>query len=455
MSRSLTLSFLLLGAASCSAADPALDDGADGPAISDVAAVAVSPRNVRLSWHVAGDAELTIERALGDEPFAVVAIRPAARGRWLDLGLTPERSYRYRLRACHLGSCSEPVTTEAVATAASQLPGLDVKLPAADDSDDLIVLSVLRFSLAPVTEGHAAVLDRQGHVMWEYTPAEENWVTEVQPLPDHTLAVGLGLNMVQLDLDLTPVWQPTFTSAEHDFDRMQDGRTILLAFETFESSPGTSVLGDMVRIINRDPERIDWEWRGRDHIPLTDVNAADFQVSPWGLGHDWTHFNSVTFDEPASTIYVNVRNLDRLYAVAYPSGDVRWTMGQGGDFGAGLWFHSHDPEFLEPGHMLVFDNGLWRPGSPPNFSRVIEVEYDPLARTAAIVWEYRETPDFFAFAMGSVQTQPSGNILVATGTEGRVLELTRAKEKTLELAFANPYCVYKAVAVPRSFFTEW
>ena len=452
----VTTCLLLLGAVSCGASESAVGDAGQGPALASVAAVAVSPRNVRLSWEVASDAEVTIERARGDEPFAVVAIRPGSNGRWLDLGLTPESDYRYRLSGCHAGRCGAAVTTQATSTPASALPAFDVRQPADDASDDLILFSMGPATLDLLARGHAAAIDRQGNVLWEYTPTEDgDRVTELEPLPDHTLALGVGAYLVQLDLDLTPVWQPTFTTAHHDFDRLPDGRMLILGFDSFETSPGYKVLGDTVCIISRDRQSIDWEWRARDHIPLTDVNPTDFQLEMWDLGHDWTHFNSVAFDEPASTIYVNVRNLDRVYAVAYPSGDVRWIMGKGGDFGAGLWSHSHSPEFPAPGRMLMFDNGLWRPGPSPYFSRVIEVQYDPAARTAAIVWQYRESPDFFAFALGSAQEQASGNILVATGTDGRVFEVTRAKDKVLELAVAKPFSVYRAVAVPRAFFTQW
>jgi hypothetical protein len=102
---------------------------------------------------------------------------------------------------------------------------------------------------------------------------------------------------------------------------------------------------------------------------------------------------------------------------------------------------------------MIMDNGLRRPD--PKFSRAIEVEFDPDAKTAEVVWEYRETPDFYSFALGSAQKQDNGNVLIVDGTNGRLLEVTPDKRKVWELKVETYYWIYKAVTVPREFFTEW
>jgi hypothetical protein len=128
-------------------------------------------------------------------------------------------------------------------------------------------------------------------------------------------------------------------------------------------------------------------------------------------------------------------------------------MGEGGDFGAGLWSHPHDPQFLEPGRLLMFDNGFRRPGNE-EYSRIIEIEYDPVAGTSEVVWEYRETPDFYDFAQGACHQEESGNVFVTDSLNGRVFEVTRDKRVVWELEVQARW-IYKAITVPRTFFTEW
>lgn len=297
-----------------------------------------------------------------------------------------------------------------------------------------------------------AAVDRDGRIMWEYATYEWGPITEVQPLDDGTIATGQYQHLVQIDLDGTELYRWTETSAKHDIDRLPDGRWAFLFFDAFESEPGYTRLGDGVILLNQAGTAVEWEWRARDHIPWDDVNEADLDNIEMGLGHDWTHANAITFDDAGTKVLVNIRNLNRIYKIDVATKETDWIMGDGGDFGAGLWDHCHDPQFLDDNHVLIFDNGLQR---EPSFSRVIEVEFDAEDKTAEIVWEYRETPDFYSFALGSAQLQDSGNILVTDGINGRVLEVTRDKQKVWEVLIEKYYWSYKAVSVPRSFFTEW
>jgi hypothetical protein len=198
-----------------------------------------------------------------------------------------------------------------------------------------------------------------------------------------------------------------------------------------------------------------WTWRARDHISRDDRELVDWNNIMFNVGHDWTHANALTFNEETNEIFVNVRNLNRIYCLSYPSGDVRWILGDGGDFGEGLFAHSHDPLFLSNDRFLVFDNGALRPNATEDYSRIIEVQFDPVKRHAEIVWEYREEPDFYAFAQGAIGVQQNGNIFVADGINRRLFEITREKEKVWELQLPEDVWTYKAITVPRAVFETW
>ena len=420
--------------------------------LGNVELEAVSPRNIRITWDAMPDAEIVIAREGGGGGFKEVARKDGNHQRFLDLGLEPETSYRYELTVCRPDGCEDPYRTSAAVTPESFFPPVEVTVPASGTDDDYVVFGAYRLAAEIYKEGHMAAVDRSGHIMWEYATYEWGPLTEVQPLSDGTIATGQYMYLVQIDLDGTELYRWTETTAKHDIDRLPDGRWGFLFFDAFETEPGYTMLGDGVILLNQEGSAVQWEWRARDHIPLTDVNEMDLQSQEMGLGHDWTHGNAITFNDEGTKVLVNIRNLNRIYQLDVATSETDWIMGDGGDFGEGLWSHCHDPQFLDDNHVLMFDNGLRR---EPEYSRVIEVEFDPQEKTAEIVWEYRETPDFYAFALGSAQLQDSGNTLVTDGVNGRLLEVTRDKEKVWELLIKKYYWTYKAVSMPSSIFTEW
>lgn len=138
-----------------------------------------------------------------------------------------------------------------------------------------------------------------------------------------------------------------------------------------------------------------------DHISTDDY--CPWHIEPLGLDvrdyYDWTHSNTVVYREEESAVYLNSRHLDRFVKIDYPSGEILWSMGRGGDFGEGLFSHAHDPQFLENGNLLLFDNGNHR--LPIEYSRAIEIAYDPDLSWAEIVWAWPTEPLFFDSAMGN------------------------------------------------------
>ena len=56
---------------------------------------------------------------------------------------------------------------------------------------------------------------------------------------------------------------------------------------------------------------------------------------------------------------------------------------------------------------------------------------------ARVVWEYRETPDFFSNWGGDADRLPNGNTLITDTANGRILEVTPEGEKVWELILSN------------------
>ena len=418
---------------------------------------AVSAHNIRIRWTPEASGELRIERALENGDFSEVAARPANRGRFLDLALEPITSYRYRLSHCSGDICGPPQLLGTISTPPTRLKPFKIEVPADGTDDDIVLFGVATLDPDLLDTARMAAVDREGKVVWEYDRADPLIapVTEVQLLDDGTLATGHNASFIRLDLDGTELYRYEGNTAHHDIDPISGGGFIFLTFDVFADQPGDPILGDGIEIVGPGNQFPWWSWRARDHIPRTDHDPIDWDTVLFGIGRDWTHANALTFDEAAGKIYLNVRNLNRLYCIDYPSGDVLWVMGDGGDFGEGLWSHSHDPTFVADNRFLVFDNGTQRPGTDLEYTRIIEVEFDAEAKRADIVWEYRESPDFFAFAQGAVSVQPNGNIFVTDGVNTRIFEITRDKKRVWQLRMLGGAWTYKAITVPRSVFTDW
>ncbi len=427
------------------------------PALDVVDYHAVSARNVRIRWDPKPAGDVRIERARETGDFDPIANRPAESGRFLDLALEPTTTYRYRVAHCSGSVCGPPQSLGSIITPTTRIPPLEVELPPNGTDDDIVVFGVATLDADILDMARMVGVDRHGTVVWEYVRQASNLapVTEVQLLDDGTLATGHNASFIQLDLDGTELYRYDGNFAHHDIDPISGGRYILLTFDVFADDPGEPILGDGIEIVGAGQQFPSWSWLARNHISRRDRSPVDWENILFGVGRDWTHANAVTFDEAASRIYLNVRNLDRLYCIDYPSGDVLWVMGEGGDFGQGLWAHSHDPVFLAEDRFLMFDNGALRPGTDQEYSRIIEVVFDAAEQRAEIVWEYRETPDFFAFAQGAVSVQPNGNVFITDGINARIFEVTRDKEQVWRLRLGGGAWTYKAITVPREVFEGW
>jgi hypothetical protein len=127
----------------------------------------------------------------------------------------------------------------------------------------------------------------------------------------------------------------------------------------------------------------------------------------------------------AGQVLVSLRNIDTLAVVDRHTRRVAWAC-------QGFWRKQHDAEFLNNGHLLVYDNvGLQRE------TRILE--YDPM--TQAVPWAYTNehaTP-FNAPFRGMKQRLPNGNTFIVDPDNRRLLEVTPDKELVWEY-----YCSFSS-----------
>jgi len=119
------------------------------------------------------------------------------------------------------------------------------------------------------------------------------------------------------------------------------------------------------------------------------------------------------FAEPGQVL-LSFRNRDALALLDFGKGKITWAS-------CGPYRRQHDPDPLDNGRILLFDNqGHAGPGGP---SRLIE--FDPA--TQAIAWSYAGDDDHFFFSLlrSTQQLLPNGNVLVTESDRGRLFEMTR------------------------------
>jgi hypothetical protein len=158
------------------------------------------------------------------------------------------------------------------------------------------------------------------------------------------------------------------------------------------------------------------------------ISAFDELLQPVSKG-DLIHTNSVKVLTPARAgqfplfragqVLLSLRTSHTIAVLDVRKRSVVWAA-------FGPWRIQHDAEFLDNGHLLLYDNHAWNKGC-----RVIE--YDPV--TQAIPWVYSDADasPFYAAFRGMKQRLPNGNTLIVDPDNRRLFEVTPGKELVWEL----------------------
>ncbi len=189
---------------------------------------------------------------------------------------------------------------------------------------------------------------------------------------------------------------------------------------------------------------------------------------------DWTHVNSVDFNEALDQIVVSVHEFSEIWIIdhgtttAEAASHTGGRQGKGGDllyrsgnprvYRAGTisdqtLFAQHNANWIAPGlpgegHLLVFNNGSRRPGgtyssvdelvlpvdSEGRYARQGQKAYEPKQP----VWSYTapKKSDFNAFFISGAHRLPNGNTLICSGPNGTLFEVTPQKEMVWK--YVNP-----------------
>ena len=201
-----------------------------------------------------------------------------------------------------------------------------------------------------------------------------------------------------------------------------------------------SWLGD--RFIEVDSSgNIIWEWSTFDFLSLDEYNPkwVDIWMAQWDFGgnptFDWTHSNSVYYDEELDIVFISIRNLSRVTAIDYNTKQILWNMGVP-DFMETVYFddsfdfsHQHSVQVTNDKNIIFFDNGR---DKIPELSRCVEISYNENLE-AELIWEHILPAEMLTLSRGECDRLNNTNTLITAGRTGNVIEVNSNNETVWHL----------------------
>jgi hypothetical protein len=336
---------------------------------------------------------------------------------------------------------------------------------------------------SPYTPGHSVYLLENGELL---RPANVG--------NPYFVAGGQGGRVERFDWDGNLVWSYDYSSSEHcqhhDVRSLPNGNVLMIAWEAKTRAEAIAagrnpslirdgeLWPDCLIEVNPTTDSIVWEWHVWDHLVQDyDATKANYGIVAQNSGlvnlnyvpagqtgpADWMHTNSVDYNAELDQVVLSVHNFNEVWVIDHSTtpeqarGHTGGRQGQGGDvlyrwgnpivYGAGTtadrrFFGQHNARWIEPGypgagHLLVYNNGLQRPGG--NYSTVDELvpPADSTGRYArpsagtpfgptTLCWQYGATPpaSMYSPLISGAQRLPNGNTLICVGASGSFREVT-------------------------------
>ncbi len=309
---------------------------------------------------------------------------------------------------------------------------------------------------------------------------------------DFGIVGGIGGRIERFNWDGNLIWEyelndNTF-SQHHDIEVLPNGNMLLLVWEKRSADefveagrnpdflPASILWSEVILEIKpqgSNQATVVWEWREWDHlIQEYDSTKANFgkvadhpellDINYFGGDSpkiDWTHFNSIDYNETLDQILLSSRHLHEIYIIDHSTTSAEAATHSGGNSGKGgdflfrwgnpeayqagtpdnqVFFGQHDAHWIpenmpDSGKIMVFNNGQAR-----DFSSVDIINpsidsagaYQINATTDAylpdnLFWTYTSNPpeDFFSHFISGAQQLPNGNTLICAGSKGRFFEI--------------------------------
>ncbi len=284
----------------------------------------------------------------------------------------------------------------------------------------------------------------------------------------------------------------------HDIEPLPNGNILMISWEKMTESQAIALgrnpdlLADnelwMDRIIEVDPTKsennIVWQWCSWEHLVQDydtgidnygsissnpgriDINYTPSK-GPGAKGADWSHINSIDYNEVLDQIVVSVHTFNEVWVIdhntttkeaAGEKGDLLYRFGNPMAYDKGtrsdqILFGQHDADWLitDSGwNILLYNNGIGRGPIDSSYSTVDEYRLPLISmetyeidggmfEEANLVWQYtaEEATDMFSASISGVDRLDNGNTLICTGESGDIREVTGSGD--IVRTYTNPY----------------
>ncbi|HMQ78101.1 MAG TPA: aryl-sulfate sulfotransferase [Ignavibacteria bacterium] len=210
----------------------------------------------------------------------------------------------------------------------------------------------------------------------------------------------------------TDIHELVLLSNSHALLMSYDAQLVDMSAIVTGGNPNARVIGLIIQEIDEN-KNVVFQWRSWDHIPITDARHQDLTSA----AIDYVHGNAIEHDNDGN-ILISSRHLDEITKISRTTGDIIWRLGgTQNQFSfpndPGKFNYQHGIRRLTNGNIILFDNGNFH--TPPH-SRAVEYSLDETNKIATMVWQYRNNPDIFGFAMGFAQRLSNGNTFISWGS---------------------------------------
>ncbi|HEY3961405.1 MAG TPA: arylsulfotransferase family protein [Gaiellaceae bacterium] len=202
------------------------------------------------------------------------------------------------------------------------------------------------------------------------------------------------------------------------------------------------VVNGMIQELELPSGRVLFEWKSMDHVGLDESYAG---VGPQ---FDFFHVNSIQ-RLPDGDYLVSARNTWCVYKIDGETGEIVWRLGgKRSDFSMGtgtVFAWQHDAR-LHGNLLSVFDDG-GDPQVQPQ-SKGLVLALDTKRMRASLHRRYTHYPTLHSHALGSLQRQPNGNVLIGWGTAPYFTEFTDGGRVVFDARLPKGGENYRALRFP-------
>lgn len=257
---------------------------------------------------------------------------------------------------------------------------------------------------SPERNNQVYLINNCGQLVNEWTFSEQPSLTAYLLEDGSLLRVGKD-SLEKRDWDNSLIWSFAFSKANinqhHDIEPLPNGNILCIIRDVYSQSEMTSIGRDLSltsslfrldKIVELEPvgandANIVWEWKFRDHMvqnmdPLLpnygriDTSFRRLNVN-YNNGHtvDWTHLNSVHYNESLDQIIISARHLNEIYIIDHSTTTAEAARSTGGTYGYGgdfLWRWGNPDVYGQstPQNLGQQHDAQWAPTGSPSEGKI-------------------------------------------------------------------------------------